>query len=81
MKPQPLKQRCFHAYLIGTGTASTATRISFNPSCSLGLILGSSTSDSSFSVFWGVLNLDIFSLNCLDGLWFVLSVTPRVFIP
>ena len=41
MKKQLLKQRCLHAYQIGTGTASTATRICFNPSCSLGLTLGS----------------------------------------
>ena len=46
MKKQPLKQRCFHAYLISTGKASPATRICFNPFCSLGLTLGSSSSDS-----------------------------------
>ena len=46
MKKQPLKQRYFHAYLIGTGTASMATRICFNSSCSLGLTLNSSSSDS-----------------------------------
>ena len=51
MKKQPLKQRCFHAYLISTGTASTATRICFNPSFSLGLTLGSSSSDSVSCVF------------------------------
>ena len=35
-----------------------------------------------FFHFWGVLNLRHFSLDaCLDGFWFVLSVTPRVFIP
>ena len=42
MKKQPLKQRC----LRDSGTASTATRICFNPHCSLGLTLGSSSSDS-----------------------------------
>ena len=46
MKKQPLKQHGFHAYLIITGTASTVTRICFNPSCSLGLTLGSSSSYS-----------------------------------
>ena len=40
MKKQLLKQRYFHSYLISTGTASTAARICFNPSCSLGLTLG-----------------------------------------
>ena len=45
MKKQHLKQRCFHAYHIDTGTASTVTRICFNPTCSLGLTLGSSPSD------------------------------------
>ena len=45
MKNQPLKQRCFHAYHIGPGIASTVTRICFNPSWSLGLTLGSSFSD------------------------------------
>ena len=42
-----LKQRCFHAYLISTGRASTATRRYFNHSCSLG-------SWSSNSVFCGI---------------------------
>ena len=46
MKKQPLKQHGFHAYLIITGTASTVTRICFNPFCSLGLTLGSSSSYS-----------------------------------
>ena len=46
MKKQPLNQRCFHAYLISTGTASTVTRICVNPSCSLGLTLCSSSSAS-----------------------------------
>ena len=41
MKNQPLKQHCFHAYLGSTGTTSTATRICFNPSCSLWPTLGS----------------------------------------
>ena len=47
-----LIQRCFDAYLIGTGTASTATRICFNISCSLGLTLGSSSSDSVYCGFF-----------------------------
>ena len=46
MKKQPLEQRCLREYLISSGTASTATRICFNPHCSLGLTLGSSPSDS-----------------------------------
>ena len=46
MKKQPLKQRCFAAYLINTGTTTTATRICFNPFCSLRLTLGGLSSDS-----------------------------------
>ena len=56
MKKQPLKQRCIHAYLIGTGTASKATRICFHPSFSPGLTLCSSSSDSvsfGFFLFFG----------------------------
>ena len=55
MKKQPLKQRCLREYLISSGTASTATRICFNPHCSLRLTLGSSPSDSvscGFSLFF-----------------------------
>ena len=58
-KKQHLKQHCFHAYLIGTGTASMATRICFNPSCLLGLTLGSSSSDLVFCVFFCFVSLSI----------------------
>ena len=69
MKKQLLKQRWFHAYLIGTGTASTATRICFNPFCSLGLTLGSSSSDSVSCVFFFFLcpSLNIFILSYWFG--------------
>ena len=52
MKRQPSKQRCFHAYLLCTVTTSTATRICFNPSCLLGLTLGSSFANSVSCVFF-----------------------------
>ena len=65
MKKHSLKQRCFHAYLINTGTASTETRIYFSPSYSLGLTLGSSSSDSVSCVFSPYF--------CLSLIFFVLS--------
>ena len=49
-----LKQRCFHAYLISTGRASTVTRQCSNPSCSLGLTLGSWSFNSVFVEFFSV---------------------------
>ena len=69
MKTQSLKQRCVHAYLIGTGTASTATRICFNPSCSLGLTLCSSSSDSvSYGCFFLFFVHRLIILYCHIGL-------------
>ena len=70
MKNQPLKQRCFGAYLISTGTTSTATRICFNHSCSLGFTLGGSFSDSvscGFLLFFCP-SLNIFILSYWFGL-------------
>ena len=64
MKKQPLKQHGFHAYLIITGTASTATRICFNPSCSLGLTLGSSSS---------------YSVSCVDVVFFGFFIHRYIF--
>ena len=51
MKKDIKKKRCFHAYHISTVTASKSIRRCFNPSCSHGRILGSS---SSYSVSCGL---------------------------
>ena len=68
MKKQHLKQHCVHVYLIGTGTESTATRICFNPSCSLGLTPGSSSSDSVSCVCFFFFRPSVTILYCHIGL-------------
>ena len=72
MKKQPLKQHFYHGYLIGTGTASSATRICFNPFCWMGLTMGSLSSDSVscvvvFFSFFFCLSLNIFILSYWFG--------------